>query len=157
MQLDERQVLDVSKDLWTAQLGLQLARQADGATAAEQERMWSSCVRASGPWYGAIVIECPESIGRHAAAMLLSADGQAATDAEIQDAVNELAEMIGGKLRAILPQSTKLSRPTSIEAPAAGSTLLEGLHGQSDVTLHCEGRPVRIQVFEGQPDLAAAS
>jgi chemotaxis protein CheX len=156
MHLDERQVLDVSRELWTSQLGLQLVHRPDAA-ATDRERVWSSCVRASGPWYGAIVVECPESIGRHAAAMLLSADGQAATDGEIQDAVNELAEMIGSKLRAILPQSTKLSRPTSIDGPAAGSMLLEGMRGQSDLTLHCEGRPVRIQVFEGQPDLAAAS
>lgn len=157
MHLDERQVLDVSRDLWTTQLGLDLSQQQDAAETVQDERVWSSCIRVSGPWYGAIVLQCPESIGRHAAAMLFAADGQAATEEEIQDAIHELAEQIGKKLRTLLPESTKVSRPAAVVDGVEESTLLAGLHGQGELTLNCEGRPVRIAIFEGEPDLAAAS
>jgi hypothetical protein len=158
MHLDERQVLDVSRDLWTSQLGLNLApREADGLDTTNGEKVWSSCVKVSGPWSGAIVLQCPESIGRHAAAMLFSSDGETTTEEEIQDAVDELAEMIGKKLRTHLPETAKLSRPAAVPDIVEEATPLAGMHGQGELKLDCEGRPVRIAIFEGEPDLAAAS
>lgn len=155
MHVDEQQVLSVSKDLWTSVLGLQIRHADHEPRAKAKEKTWSSCITVSGTWHGAIVLECPESIARHAAAMLFSSDGESASPEEIEDALNELTDMVGKRIRALLPESIKLSRP-SIVSEDEHDKALSGLRDLRELHLSCEGRPVRIAFLEGEPDAVAA-
>jgi hypothetical protein len=150
MHVDEQQILSASRELWTAHLGLSILPQADEAGGAE-EATRSSCVKISGAWQGAIMIECPESIVRHAAIMLFASD----QDDDIDDAVKELADMFGKKLRPFLPDETKISRPSLVEDEKSCKAL-NGMQGLSELRLSCEGRPLRVVLFEAEPDMAAA-
>ena len=152
MQLDERQILAASRELWSAQLGLTVSPPDSDD---DDERRWSSCVKVSGAWQGAILVECSESLARHAAAMLFASDGEDTPEDEIQDAVKELADLFGKKLRPFLPDETKLSRPSLVE-DEDNCKALNGMHGLSELKFSCEGRPVRIALFEAEPDLATA-
>jgi len=154
MQVDQQQILTATKELWTSLLGLTVAPLDDAAGA--EERTWSSCVKITGPWQGAILLECSESLARHAAAMLFAADGEDTPEDEIQDAVKELADMFGKKLRPLLPEETKISRPSIVD-DEDDCKALSGMQGLAELKLSCEGRPVRIVLFEAQPDLAAAT
>ena len=71
------------------------------------------------------------------------------------DAAKELADMVGRKLQQLLPGASKISRP-SIVTDRDQSKALEGLQDLSNFEFHCEGRPVRIVLFEGEPEVAAA-
>jgi hypothetical protein len=146
MHVDEQQILSVSRELWSTQLGLELQPAADARTTAE--RTLSSCITVSGKWNGAIVLECSEAVARHAAAVLFEADGQTAEQSEIQDALNELADMVGKKVRGLLPEATKLSRAASVGTESPRSKSIDGMSGLSHLDLSCEGRPVRISLFE---------
>jgi len=154
MRLDERQILSASKELWTSHLGLTVLPPTDAANDA-QEKIWSSCVKISGSWQGAILLECPESIVRHAAVMLFASDGEGLSDDEFQDSVKELADMFGKKMRPFLPEETKISRPSIVE-DREDCKALSGMQNLSELRLSCEGRLVRVVLFEAQPDLAAA-
>ena len=112
------------------------------------------CVKISGAWQGAILLECPESIVRHAAVMLFAADGEETPEDDIQDAVKELADMFGKKMRPFLPDETKISRPSVVE-DQDNCKALSGMQSLSELKLSCEGRLVRIVLFEAAPDLAA--
>lgn len=153
MHVDDRQILTASRELWTSHLGLTVLPPTDAAGDV-QEKTWSSCVKISGAWQGAILLECPESIVRHAAVMLFAADGEEASEDDFEDAVKELAEMFAKKIRPFLPDETKISRPSFIENEE-NCKALSGMQGVSELRLSCEGRPVRIVLFEAQPDLAA--
>ena len=155
MNLDEQQILSLSQELWASHLGLNIAPEQEPRADDPEEKTWSSCIKVSGPWHGAIMLECPESIVRHAAVMLFASDGEETSEDEIQDAVKELANMIGKKMQPLLPESSKLSRP-SIVVDREQSKTLSGMQDMKHFEFHCEGRPVRIVLFEGEPDLAAA-
>ena len=57
MHVDEQQILSASRELWTSHLGLSI--QTDETQNADSEKIWSSCVKISGEWRGAILLECP--------------------------------------------------------------------------------------------------
>jgi hypothetical protein len=152
MRVDEKQALSLSQAVWESALGLGIAVDPKGSTQPIAEQVYASRIMVSGAWQGAIVIECPESIGRHAAAMFYSSDGESASFEEIRDALRELTERVGRKMTALLPEETRLSRPTVNAAESA--ELPEGLRDLSELRLSCEGRAVRIAFFEGEPQLA---
>lgn len=152
MQVDPQQILTASKELWTSYLGLNVSPLAEDQ--GFDEKTWSSCVKISGAWQGAVLLECSESIVRHAAAMLFASDGENTPEEEMQDAAKELADMFGKKLRPFLPEETKISRPSIVE-DESNCKALTGMLGLSELKMSCEGRPVRIVLFEAQPDLAA--
>lgn len=148
MKVDERQILDVSRDLWTDILGLEVEQDARRTEPSRAERRLSSRVAVSGPWEGTIVVECPESIARHAAAMLFATDAEAAEPTDLTDALNELAEMVGRRVGSLLPEPAKVSRPRPIDAEAIAALTA----GQvAELRLCCEGRQVSIRVFETEP------
>jgi hypothetical protein len=154
MHVDEQQILTASKELWTASLGLMVVPR-DDAPGEPGEATWRSCVKISGAWRGAILVECPESIVRHAAAMLFAADANETDEDDLKDAITELADMFGRKMRPFLPEETKVSRPTFVEDEATCKPLA-GMQSLGDLTLSCEGRPVRIALYEAVGDLVAA-
>ena len=154
MQVDEQQILNASRELWTSQLGLTVQVQ-ETQDDAQEEKIWCSCVKISGSWRGAILLECPESIARHAAAMLFAADSDEMAEDDIEAAVKELADLFGKKMHPYLPEATKISRPSIVEEQEQCKALV-GMSGLSELKLSCEGRPVRIVLFQAEPDLAAA-
>ena len=153
MRVEEQNILSASKELWTSDLGLTVLPPAEAN--GSDERIWSSCVKVSGPWQGAILLECPESIVRHAAVMLFAADGEEITDEDFQDAVKELADMFGKKMRPFLPDETKISRPSVVD-DRENCKALSGMQNLSQLRMSCEGRLVRVVLYEAQPNLVAA-
>ena len=91
---------------------------------------------------------------RHAAAMLFAVDGEETSEDDIEDAAKELADMFGKKMRPFLPDEIKISRPSIVDDEETCKAL-SGMQGLSELRLSCEGRPVRVALFEAEPDLAA--
>ncbi len=155
MQVDDQKILSASRELWTSHLGLTVQVDEGQADVHQEEKIWSSCVKISGSWRGAILLECPESIARHAATMLFATDGDEMAEDDIEAAVKELADLFGKKMRPHLPEATKLSRPSIVEDQAQCKALV-GMSGLSELKMSCEGRPVRIVLYQAEADLAAA-
>lgn len=154
MHVDEQQILSISRELWANQLGLTIHPAEDEAPA-NGEPTLASCINVSGAFRGAIVVECPESVARHAAAMLFAADGEETSQEDIQDALKELSIMIGKRVRSLLPETSKLSRP-SVSGNGAHVDL-EGMQGVSDLKLTCEGRQVRIALLQKELEQEAVA
>lgn len=150
MNVDPRALLSISRSLWDSLLGLDVHPLDDAACPAEDRETVRSWIEVSGPWRGAIMLECHESVARHAAAMLLSADGQEATVDEIQDALRELADSMGKRVQDLLPESSTLA-PASV---VNGEELL-AMKELGGLRLSCEGRPVRIALFESRQEAVA--
>ncbi len=155
MQVDDQKILNASRELWTSLLGLSVQVDETGDDAQQEEKIWSRCVKISGSWRGAILLECPESIARHAAAMLFAADSDEIAEDDIEAAVKELADLFGKKMRPHLPEATKISRPSMVEEQGPCKALI-GMSDLSELKMNCEGRQVRIVLFQAEPDLAAA-
>ncbi len=70
------------------------------------------------------------------------------SDAEIGDALGEMANIVGGNVKALMPEPSVLSLPQV--ALEARSLYMPGAHKKVSVDLRWEGAPVHISVWEGQ-------
>ena len=154
MQVDNQQILNLSQEVWENQLGLSIDV-ANGETAASDDDTLASCIQVSGPWRGPILFECSASVVRHAAAMLFASDGEETSREDLNDALQELAGMIGKKMRRLFPETVKLSRPSVVVDSTASSDVNE-LAGVNELNLSCEGRPVRIALLAKEQEPATA-
>jgi hypothetical protein len=73
------------------------------------------CVRISGAWNGEVRLDCPLPLARSIAASIFQVDADRAENEEILDALSELIHIVGGNLKALLPQPVTLSLPSSID------------------------------------------
>ncbi len=154
MVVNEQHLIGVSRQLWSESLGLRLepddTPSAGNGSNGLDEPTRAAWMKASGAWCGGLLFECPESVLRHAALMLFDSDADELDAAELDDALTELWEMVGRRLRDVLPEKTKFSKP-SVVADESGARLPGELASRSEITLRCEGRPLRFVLLESQP------
>lgn len=82
-----------------------------------------AAVQLTGPWNGAVLVECAAGAARRFAGRFLSMDPPAAVDDLVRDVLGELANMIGGNLKCVLACGTRVSLPSVLD----GSEFLPGL------------------------------
>ncbi len=83
---------------------------------ADQTREWmTSWVRLEGDWNGAVSFECDREQACYLAAQFMAIDPADTEDSDIRDVLGELANMIGGNLKAIVAKNTRLSLPSVVE------------------------------------------
>lgn len=105
-----QQVVDM---VFTTMLGLKVEphpsawiRPADMVTAA---------VYFAGVWHGAILLECTCRQARTFAQLLMSIEMPKAVNDDVRDTLGELANMLAGNLKSVLPRGVVLSMPSLIE------------------------------------------
>jgi chemotaxis protein CheX len=114
----------------------------------------AAAVSVTGAWRGHVVIECSTAASLHAAAALLGVPSEEVTDEDVADALGELANIIGGNVKALLPEPSALSLPYVVSSA--------GAHWPS-VTEVCRldgswrDEPVTILVLESSAERAGAA
>jgi hypothetical protein len=82
----------------------------------------SSWVQIVGPWTGTVVLTCGRSTAAELARCLLAEHAPPVLEAEdIDDALGELANVVGGNVKALLPGPSVLGLPEVGAAPAVGA------------------------------------
>ena len=107
-------------------------------------------VTVSGAWEGSVLLELSPGMDRLLAAMMFQLEPEMLGDDEVGDAVGELANMIGGSVKSLLPEPSRLSLPTvvmgrNLSLRVPGSVLVDELVGQ------CELLPLRVSVWALAP------
>ena len=74
----------------------------------------SASVSVTGGWSGHVVFACGEEVGRTIAAGLLMAEPDDINDDDLSDAMGEMANVIGGNVKSVMPGPSKLSLPVAI-------------------------------------------
>ena len=86
-------------------------------------------VQFMGDWDGAVVVGCDKSFGAEAAAAMFGIEASAVASDEISDALGELANMIAGNVKPLLPNAASISLPTVVQ----GANLRLGIPGGQPV------------------------
>lgn len=73
----------------------------------------TACVQINGEWQGAVLVQCSVAAASAITRMLLRTEH--VDPAEVRDALGELANMIGGNIKALLPGPSRLSLPAVVE------------------------------------------
>ncbi len=145
MQFLEEEISQVASVVWDSVLGLSLVRQ-DGVPQLP-DRIVAGTVQFSGAWEGAITIETSAEFARRAAATMFGVDPDAASVADTQDAIGELANMTGGNVKSLLPEPCRLSLPTVVEGSEV-STRLPGGELLTSVAFDCNGDPLVVRLIK---------
>lgn len=111
-----------------------------------------SSVSISGSWHGHLVCACSQGAARRATAAFLATEPDEVATEDISDVLGELANILGGNVKAMLPQGCFLSLPTVVLAPQTASYFplaerVSGLYGSWD------GEPVSISLWQSSNDV----
>ena len=68
-------------------------------------------IKISGHWQGVIALTIEHGLAQQLAVKMFAIEQGQVTDDEIHDAVSEMTNIIGGNIKSILPQPSKLSLP----------------------------------------------
>jgi chemotaxis protein CheX len=75
----------------------------------------TSFVQLTGEWNGAVLLECSRWQACQFAGRILMMDPPDAVDDDVRDVLGELANMIGGNMKAGMPAGVRLSMPTVMD------------------------------------------
>ncbi len=148
MSLTPGELFEILETIWSTQLGFELDddEQSANVPADSQEDLMTGIVQISGGFAGAVHLICARSVVRAAAARMFSMPEGDLGDEDLRDALGELANMVGGNLKTLLPGSEFISLPTVIEGSNYDVARLD-----SDVVVRIEasyeGKPLRVVLF----------
>ena len=113
----------------------------------------SSWVDVVGPWTGSVVLTTGRSTAEELTrALLREHSPEVLEDEDVADAFGEIANVVGGNVKAALPGPSGLSLPDVGEAPA-----LRNPDDVCRVELQWRGQPLTISVQGALPPLPAVS
>jgi len=147
MQFADNDIYQTVESIWTSVLGMEVRPSNGTGVLPEKDHSLAACVQITGAWEGAVVLHSSTELVRRAAAAMFGVDGESTTAADMQDALGELVNMIGGNLKALLPESCYLSLPTAVEGQeytlrVPGSLLL------NQFAFHCQDQPFLVALLE---------
>jgi chemotaxis protein CheX len=142
--LDEATVRGIADQAWAALVGEdEVLVPLPGQLPAEVISSWVDVV---GPWTGTVVLTCGRDTAEQLARALLRDHAAELLDVEdVTDALGEMANVVGGNVKAVLPGPSVLGLPEIGTAPSP--------HSHTDirrVDVLWRGRPLTISV-QGAP------
>jgi chemotaxis protein CheX len=117
----------------------------------QPSEMYSS-VSISGSWSGHVVYACSAAAARRAAAAFLAMEVDEVGEEDLADVLGELANIVGGNVKAMLPPGCFLSLPQVVLAPET-TTKYPNAERISGVYGLWEGEPVNVSMWQSRSDL----
>lgn len=111
MEIQNDDLIQIVDDIWTSMLGIETEFAGEGGELKSDERTISASVQITGAWDGALVVVCSHALARCFAGAMLELELDEVEDAEVNDAMGELANIAGGNLKALVDGQAKLSLP----------------------------------------------
>jgi chemotaxis protein CheX len=118
--IDEETVQSIVQEAWSALVGEdEFLMPLPGGLPDDAISSW---VDVAGPWKGAVVLTCSRSTAEELSRCLLKEHAPPVIEPEdIEDALGELANVVGGNVKAVLPGPSALGLPQVGSAPVAGA------------------------------------
>lgn len=155
MELNPNDIFQLAATIWEATLGIQIEA-VSSQPPSSKRRSTAACIQITGAWNGAILLDTPDSVARRAASAMFNTDASKVQVTDLQDAVAELVNMVGGNVKALLPETCYLSLPAVVEG-GDYSTRVPGSQVLTRVFFSSEGESVTISIVEKvKPQTAAA-
>lgn len=110
-----------------------------------------SSVSISGSWAGHVVYASSASAARRAAGAFLAMEPDEVSEEDLSDVLGEMANIIGGNVKAMLPPGAFLSLPHVMLAPESAARYpnaerISGIYGT------WEGEPVSVSMWHVRSD-----
>ncbi len=134
--------------LFTSMLALPISVADEFADTEVHGASVTGVISISGDWNGAVVVTVPMPLARQISAAMFALDADALTEAEVQDAIGELANMVGGATKAMLGGSSSVSLPSVTEG-VRYRVSIPGAREIANARFDCSGYPLCVSVVQG--------
>ena len=112
MQFATDDIKQLIETAWHSVLGLELSTDPDLMDPMSHHHTVAASVQISGGWNGALVVFCQADLGRRVAAIMFDVENGELAVELVQDAMGELANIIGGGIKGLVDGECHLSLPT---------------------------------------------
>ncbi|HEX8324411.1 MAG TPA: chemotaxis protein CheX [Tepidisphaeraceae bacterium] len=150
MPVQEQEMQQLTAMVWESILSLPVEPRAGEPNSGPS--MMSACVHITGAWQGAVSISCDADLAARAAGIMFALDAASTGKSDVQDALGELANMIGGNVKALLPEPCQLSLPSVVDG-AEYSVRIPRSRVVTRVAMSCEGSPLDVVLIEKETPL----
>jgi chemotaxis protein CheX len=142
----EDSLWELVESIWSVLFSQPVIRAHKTDSAQELSGM-TACVQISGAFCGVVTLSMTDEYARSAAATMLAKPNGSLTAADIDDAVGEICNILGGGVKSLLPAPSTLSLPhverkqTTANGNAAGRLT-------AHISFQCAGEPFEVRVIE---------
>ena len=145
MSLTEDQLAEVVDDLLETFVGLPVvpSEPTDGPLPV------TAFVQITGGWTGTVLVSCTDQLASIVAAAMLDAALDVLDPDDVSDALGEVANMVGGSVKSLMPEAAALSLPTVIFG--ATDTAVPGTEVLHRLDRVCGGEPLKVTVLQADP------
>ena len=141
----DQEIQQLTTSIWESILKLPIEPQDSPLPVGE--RTMSACVHITGAWSGAVARSCNTGLAIEAAQIMLGVNSSDAKLGDMQDCMGELVNMIGGNVKALLPETCQLSLPSVVEG-SDYSVRIPGSRMVTSVPMRCREHTVNVSLFE---------
>ncbi len=146
MNFDETDLLEITENIWSSLFGLPIELAPD--TSSDGHETWvTACVQISGSWEGAVIVQCEGSLARRSAALMFDSTPETIASDEVNDAMGELVNMVGGNFKSLIAGTCGLSLPAVVEGRDY-SVKVPGSHPIKRVAFASDGGVLTVTVLE---------
>lgn len=114
----DQSIEEISQSIFSTMLGIDLLR--TDAQENDLPQSLQAAIHIAGAWTGCVVISLSDGVSHYAAANLLGVEQTDISEEDVKDTVTELANMVGGNLKSLLPGPSYLSLPSLIQGHELG-------------------------------------
>ncbi len=144
MTIDEQTLQQVVSDVCSGMLGLTL--EPSDEHHCEDADALSAIIRISGCWDSLVQVLTPRRTAVSIASSMFAITEEELSEAEIHDAIGEIANMVGGNLKGIVEGESSLSLPCVGESSEC-APFDRNFAGLS-VSNRCQGDPLIVRVLD---------
>jgi chemotaxis protein CheX len=112
---DEQLIRTVIRSVWSTQLGLEIADLPGPPDARSTGATHTAVIHISGDFRGVVRLKASLPLVRRAAAVMFGLPEDRLDRSDECDVVGELANVVAGNIKALIPGSSNISLPTIVE------------------------------------------
>jgi chemotaxis protein CheX len=110
---------------------------------------YTGIVTIAGAWQGAVVVRCARELAFSVSESMFGIERGEASPDDIRDAIGEVTNMIGGNIKSLLPEPSKLGLPMVGEGTDYGLSM-PGTEVKAEVGLSCDFGYLLVSIREKQ-------
>lgn len=146
--VDDSDLAEIARTIWGTLFELPLETSA--TTHHDGDSTVTSVVHIDGAWHGAVMLRCPMALAAVVTSAMFQTGAEPVAD-DVRDALGELANMLAGNVKALLPEPCGISLP----AVAFGADYQLRVVGAVEVAtaaFTCGGQPFVVTLLHRSPE-----
>jgi chemotaxis protein CheX len=148
MAIRQEDLIAMNEQIWASMLGLTLSSVEYADALAHGGRgLIGGCVQLVGVWQGAVRVDCSPALARTATTVFQGRKAEDLSVEEIRDTVGELANIVAGSVKALLPQPIHVSLPSVADGSDYDLSVRRG-RVLLQCPFECEGERLIVSLIE---------